>query len=103
MIWLSSDKENFDYKDFFQSYAQVWKEKVTYDREVINADNGFNGKVIYENGEYLSTKSEHSGFGLKSIAGIAEKYNGEAEFTHENLVFHSSVILEFAAPSFLIN
>ena len=37
MIWLSRDRENFDYEEFFQSYAQLWREKDTYDQEVINA------------------------------------------------------------------
>ena len=37
MILLSHDRENFDYGEFFQSYAQLWREKDTYDQEVINA------------------------------------------------------------------
>ena len=64
---------------------------------VVTVDNGFGGKLVYENGEYRSTKPNHTGFGLKSITDIAKKYNGDAEFTHEDMVFHSSVILEFAA------
>lgn len=67
---------------------------------VITVDNGFGGKILYENGEYISAKPEHRGFGLKSIASIAKKYNGEAEFTHEDMVFHSSVILEFARDDY---
>ena len=64
---------------------------------VVTVDNGFGGKLAYENGEYKSTKPNHTGFGLKSITAIAKKYNGHAEFTHEDMVFHSSVILEFFA------
>ena len=67
---------------------------------VITVDNGFGGKIVYENGEYISTKPAHRGFGLKSIASIVKKYNGEAEFTHDDMVFHSSVILEFAGDDY---
>ena len=62
---------------------------------VVTVDNGFGGELLYENGEYQSTKPNHRAFGLKSIMAIAEKYNGHAEFTHEEMIFHSSVILEF--------
>lgn len=65
---------------------------------VVTIDNGFGGKLSYENGEYQSTKLNHRAFGLKSITAIAEKYNGCAEFTHEDMVFHSSVMLEFNSP-----
>lgn len=60
-------------------------------------DNGFDGEVIYENGEYHSTKPKHRGFGLKSVAELAKKYSGDAEFTHEDMVFHSSVVLELSS------
>ena len=65
---------------------------------VVTVDNGFGGKLSYENGEYRSTKPNHKAFGLKSIMAIAEKYNGHAEFTHEDMVFHSSVMLTFISP-----
>lgn len=63
---------------------------------VVTVDNGFDGAAEYKNGEYLSTKPEHTGLGLKSIVNIANKYNGDTEFTHEDTVFHSSVMLELA-------
>ncbi|MBD5088722.1 MAG: sensor histidine kinase [Clostridiales bacterium] len=62
---------------------------------IITVDNGFDGIVSYKNGEYLSTKPKYNGLGLKSITSIAEKYGGGVEFTHEDMVFHSSVMLEF--------
>ena len=65
---------------------------------VVTVDNGFGGKLSYVNGEYQSTKPNHRAFGLKSIMAIAEKYNGHAEFTHEDMVFHSSVMLTFISP-----
>lgn len=61
---------------------------------VITVDNGFDGTPAYQNGEYFSTKPEHTGLGLKSITSIANKYNGDVEFTHEDTVFRSSVMLE---------
>lgn len=65
---------------------------------VVTVDNGFGGELSYENGEYQSTKPNHRAFGLKSITAIAEKYNGHAEFTHEDMIFHSSVMLELISP-----
>ena len=59
----------------------------------VTVDNGFNGTVKMEAGRYLSTKDQHSGFGLASVEAIAEKYSGGVEFTHEAEVFHSSVML----------
>lgn len=49
----------------------------------ITVDNGFDGNV----------KTDHSGIGLKSIETIAEKYNGGVEFTYEDMIYHSSVML----------
>lgn len=60
---------------------------------MITVDNGFNGTVKQDGEQYLSTKQEHRGLGLKSISEIAQKYDGEAEFTHEGMVFHASVLL----------
>ena len=63
----------------------------------ITVDNSFNGTVKLDGAHYLSTKKQHSGFGLKSIEMIAEKYSGGVEFTHEGNVFHSSVMLNESA------
>lgn len=65
---------------------------------VVAVDNGFNGTVKMEAGRYLSTKNQHSGFGLSSVEAIAEKYSGGVEFTHEADVFHSSVMLRMQSP-----
>lgn len=60
----------------------------------ITIDNGFNGVIKQKpDGEYVSTKPDHIGIGLKSIADIAEKYNGGVEFKHDNKMFHSCVML----------
>lgn len=59
----------------------------------ITVDNGFDGHVNLDSGRYLSTKKQHSGIGLKSITNIAEKYNGGVQFSHEETIFHASVML----------
>ncbi len=60
---------------------------------VIAVDNSFDGNVKQDGSRYLSTKKQHSGFGLQSVEMIAEKYSGGVEFTHDVNVFHSSVML----------
>lgn len=59
----------------------------------VTVDNGFDGNVSQNGGEYLSSKSAHRGLGLKSLADIAEKYGGGAEFRHDGKMFYSSVML----------
>ncbi|MEG2138276.1 MAG: GHKL domain-containing protein [Oscillospiraceae bacterium] len=59
----------------------------------ITVDNGFNGVVLPEGDSYRSTKENHSGVGLQSVAHVAEQYGGGVEFTHEPLLFHASVML----------
>ena len=64
----------------------------------ITVDNGFDG-IIKQCGEkYLSTKSEHRGLGLSSLADIAEKYGGGTEFRHEENMFYSSIMLCIRQP-----
>ena len=60
---------------------------------VIAVDNGFNGTAKLQNHQYLSTKPNHNGLGLKTLENIAKKYGGGASFTHEGTIFHSSVML----------
>ena len=43
--------------------------------------------------QYLSTRSDGSGLGLKSIASTAEKYGGMARFHHEDKKFCSDVMI----------
>lgn len=60
----------------------------------ITLDNSFNGEIkCSDNGEYLSTKENHNGMGLKSIADISDKYNGGVEFHHDDREFHSCVMI----------
>lgn len=60
---------------------------------VITVDNGFDGVIQKEGERYLSIKPGHQGLGLQILQEIAEKYGGGAEFTYDNLTFHSSVML----------
>lgn len=60
---------------------------------LIAIENGFDGFVKKEGAHYHSTKQRHRGLGIKSIMEIAQKYDGEAEFSHEERKFHTSVIL----------
>lgn len=60
---------------------------------VIVVDNGFNGNVNMNGGDYFSTKAQHRGIGMQSIQRIIEKYDGSSEFSHEDTVFHFSGML----------
>lgn len=55
--------------------------------------NSFNGTVKKKNGNYLSTHKGGSGIGLNSIATIAEKYNGMAQFSNTDKEFMIDVVL----------
>lgn len=59
----------------------------------ITVDNGFGGTVNPSPGGYRSTKANHTGVGLLSIEALAKKYGGGVDFTHEENVFHASVML----------
>lgn len=60
----------------------------------ITVDNSFDGKIkCTSTGKYLSTKENHNGMGLKSIADISDKYNGGVEFNHDDREFHSCVMV----------
>ena len=55
--------------------------------------NSFNGAAKKKNGNYLSTHKGGSGIGLNSIATIAEKYNGMAQFSNTDKEFMIDVVL----------
>ena len=60
---------------------------------VITVDNSFNGKVNKKKDHYLSTKEQHTGYGLSSIQQICKKYNGGCSFSNEETIFHSSATI----------
>lgn len=63
------------------------------DAVAITVDNVFDGQVHADGSRYLSTKEGHAGLGLESVAYLAERRGGVAEFTHEDNVFRASVML----------
>lgn len=65
----------------------------------ITVDNNFGGTIRMQDGKYFSTKENHTGYGLQSIESIADKYSGGVEFTHEEGIFHSSVMMGLYTPS----
>lgn len=46
-----------------------------------------------EDGRFLSTKHEGYGTGTASVASVAERYAGSADFRFENNIFYASVLL----------
>ena len=59
----------------------------------IAVSNSFSGKLKMKKDRYLSTHKGGSGIGLFSVAATAERYDGTANFTHDNNVFYSDVML----------
>lgn len=62
---------------------------------VISISNSYNGIVLYENGEIVTTKKnrERHGKGLSNVRKAVEKYNGLLKFTHDENVFTSEILL----------
>jgi CRISPR/Cas system CMR subunit Cmr6 (Cas7 group RAMP superfamily) len=66
--------------------------KTQNNKLLIAITNRFEGTVIFVD-EIPINKSENHGLGTKSIAAIAEKYNGVYSFTAENGIFNTRIIL----------
>ena len=62
-------------------------------------DNSFSQERIYKNEMFLSTKGKNHGLGLHSIETIVKKYGGLADFSTENGVFHSSILIPLSATT----
>ncbi len=60
---------------------------------VIVMTNPYTGALRKRKDRYLSTHRNGSGIGLSSIRSIAERYDGIAEFSDENGVFKSNVMV----------
>lgn len=62
---------------------------------IISIANSYNGIVLYENGEIVTTKKnkDEHGKGLSNIRKAIEKYNGLLKFTHDENTFISEVLL----------
>ena len=59
----------------------------------ISISNSFDGKAIKKKGRYQTTHKGGNGIGLISVAATASNYGGSAEFTHDDTVFYSDIIL----------
>ena len=62
---------------------------------IISIENSYNGIVLYENGEIVTTKKnrDRHGKGLSNVRKAVEKYNGLLKFTHDNNIFTAEVLL----------
>ncbi len=60
---------------------------------IINMENSYNGLVRKHNKNYLSTKKNHEGVGLKSIQSSVEKYDGIFITKHNDVVFTSEITI----------
>lgn len=60
----------------------------------IAVSNSFSGKVNRKGKRYLSTKQGGNGIGLISITATAERYDGSADFYHEEKIFYSNIMME---------
>lgn len=62
---------------------------------VVKVVNGFSGKLLYEDGNLQSTKSEDGihGVGIRSINRLAEKYEGTLVCTPKENIFEAVLIL----------
>lgn len=62
---------------------------------IIRISNSYNGTVLYENGEIVTTKKnkDEHGKGLSNIRKVTEKYNGLLKLSHNENVFTSEVLL----------
>lgn len=56
--------------------------------------NSFNGKVRKGKDGYHSTKHSGQGTGLLSIAAVAEKYGGSAQYSNNNKEFYVDVLIK---------
>lgn len=64
-----------------------------HDILTLTADNSCDGKLRKLNGEFLSSKRQGVGTGISSVAAVARKYGGSAQFQERNNVFEASVYL----------
>lgn len=62
---------------------------------VLIIENSFQGKVLYENGRYHSTKafSASHGFGLENIRKSVNKYNGSMDVSHGSEKFKVVIVI----------
>lgn len=69
------------------------RSRLHFENLIITMDNSFDGTVRMMGNEYMSSKRNGAGIGVKSIQSVAKKNNGKADFSSGNGVFHSSILL----------
>lgn len=62
-------------------------------------DNTYDGTIQTKNGIFLSTKHKGCGLGLQSVLTIVERHNGLADFSTENGIFHTSLLIPFSSEN----
>ncbi|MGN0632742.1 MAG: sensor histidine kinase [Oscillospiraceae bacterium] len=64
-------------------------------RIIIKCENTYNGKCVFDNGNYLTTKTDSSahGLGLKNVKNALKKYNGEIEIKTDENTFIVNAIM----------
>ena len=70
--------------------------RINYKKEIlfIIIQNSYDGKVCYENGELITTKSEEGhGRGLKLVEKAVDKYDGLLKLSHNETKFSAEVLL----------
>lgn len=60
---------------------------------LVNISNSYNGELLKNSEDYLSTKKDHDGVGLKSIALSVEKYDGVFTTKHSIDTFKAEITL----------
>lgn len=65
---------------------------------VIKSSNNFDGKLIKQSKNILSSKRNYKnmGYGMKIINDIANKYNGQVSVTHNKNVFEITILLKIS-------
>lgn len=63
------------------------------DELYIALSNSYRGKLRKKKDRYLSTHKGGSGIGLISVTATAECYSGNANFSHDDNVFYSNIML----------
>ncbi|MGE5371905.1 MAG: GHKL domain-containing protein [Solirubrobacterales bacterium] len=66
--------------------------KTKHGKLFIQITNHYEGKIVFVDDMPVSTEENH-GLGTKSIAEVAQKYNGVYSFTAEDGIFKTSIIL----------
>ncbi len=79
--------------DETEKYIKM-NDQVRYDKLIITMDNSSKSPHLTSDGQFLSSKRNEIGIGLRSIHSVAEKHGGNTSFNYTDGVFHSSIYLD---------